>query len=232
MGVPQSHVKVLPGDPPVEIVLRRSARARRLTLRVSALDGRISLTRPVGVTEAEAMRFACDKAPWIRAQVARMEPVRRVVPGAVIPVDGVPRNVCAGVPGVDAVCIRISAARPAGPQVAAILKTLARERLAAAVAHHAAVLGVSPGRLTLRDTRSRWGSCTGRGDLMFSWRLVMAPADVLDYVAAHEVAHLRHMDHSRAFWATVEQTRPDWRDHRKWLRTEGHALHAWRFAAD
>lgn len=232
MGVQQSHVKVLPGDPPVEIVLRRSAQARRMTLRVSALDGRISLTRPMRVSEAEAMRFASEKAPWIRAQVARLEPVRRVALGITIPVQDVPLTVGAGVPGLDAAGIRVSTARPPGPQVAAVLKTLARERLAAAVAHHAAVLDVSPGRLTLRDTRSRWGSCTARGDLMFSWRLVMAPADVLDYVAAHEVAHLRHMDHSRAFWATVERTRPDWRNQRDWLRTHGTALHAWRFAAD
>lgn len=232
MGVQQSHVKMLPGDPPVEIVLRRSARARRITLRVSALDGRISLTRPIRVSEAEAMRFAHEKAPWIRAQVARLEPVRQVALGMTIPVEGVPLAVCAGVPGMDAAGIRVSPARPAGPQVAAILKTLARERLAAAVAYHAAALDLSPGRLTLRDTRSRWGSCTARGDLMFSWRLIMSPADVLDYVAAHEVAHLRHMDHSRAFWATVEQTRPDWRVHRDWLRTQGAALHAWRFAAD
>lgn len=232
MGVQLSHVKTLPGDPPVEIVLRQSAQARRITLRVSALDGRISLTRPQGVSEAEAMRFAVQKAPWIRAQVARVAPVRAVGVGVSVPVEGAPVTVREGKPGLDRDGIRVSPARPAGPQVAAILKTLARERLAASVSHHAAALGLSPGRLTLRDTRSRWGSCTGRGDLMFSWRLVMAPADVLDYVAAHEVAHLRHMDHSRAFWATVERTRPDWRAHRDWLRAQGATLHAWRFAAD
>ena len=232
MGAQQTHVKTLPGDPPVEIVLRRSARARRITLRVSALDGRISLTRPLAVSEAEAMQFAFQKAPWIRAQVARVAPPQAIEVGDSIPVEGAPLTVREGKQGIGREGIRISSARPAGPQVAAILKTLARERLAASVAHHAAALGVSPGRLTLRDTRSRWGSCTGRGDLMFSWRLVMAPTDVLDYVAAHEVAHLVHMDHSRAFWATVERTRPDWRDHRDWLRAEGAALHAWRFAAD
>ena len=178
------------------------------------------------------MRFAKEKAPWIRAQVARIAPVCRIGLGAEIPVEGIPLTVRAGVPGIDRKGLRVAETRPAGPQVAAILKTLARERLSASVAHHAAALDVRPGRLTLRDTRSRWGSCTGRGDLMFSWRLIMAPADVLDYVAAHEVAHLRHMDHSRAFWATVERTRPDWRVQRDWLRAEGASLHAWRFAAD
>lgn len=232
MGAHLNHVKTLPGDPPFEIVLRRSAQARRMTLRVSALDGRISLTRPAGVTEAEAMRFAEQKAPWLRAQVARVTPVRAVGVGVAVPVEGLPLVVSTGRPGIDRDGLRVSPARPAGPQVAAILKTLARERLVAAVSHHAEALGLSPGRLTLRDTRSRWGSCTGRGDLMFSWRLIMAPADVLDYVAAHEVAHLRHMDHSRAFWATVEETRPDWRVHRNLLRAEGAALHAWRFGAD
>jgi predicted metal-dependent hydrolase len=109
------------------------------------------------------------------------------------------------------------------------LKALARDRLAQCVARYTAALDVSHKALTLRDTRSRWGSCTSEGRLMFSWRLAMAEPDVLDYVAAHEVAHLVHMDHSPAFWAVVEKLRPDWREARDWLRREGPGLHAIRF---
>ena len=111
----------------------------------------------------------------------------------------------------------------------AFLKHEARTALAPAVDHHAASLGVTPARLTLRDTRSRWGSCTARGDLMFSWRLIMAPPEVLDYVAAHEVAHLVEMNHSRAFWDTVARTCPGFEEPRRWLKQNAEALHRFRF---
>jgi hypothetical protein len=84
-------------------------------------------------------------------------------------------------------------------------------------------------RITLRDTRSRWGSCTADGALMYSWRLILAPPSVLDYVAAHEAAHLVEMNHSARFWALVERLCPDWQAERAWLRREGAALQAWRF---
>jgi predicted metal-dependent hydrolase len=99
----------------------------------------------------------------------------------------------------------------------------------AAVARHAARLRLPVGRISLRDPRSRWGSCTATGDLMFSWRLVLAPAFVLDYVAAHEVAHLKEMNHSPAFWAVVRRLCPDYEAPREWLRRNGGALHGWDF---
>ena len=94
---------------------------------------------------------------------------------------------------------------------------------------YSAALGIPYARLTLRDTRSRWGSCTADGGLMYSWRLILTPPEVLDYVAAHEVAHLRHMDHSRAFWDTVEQLYGPWKAQRRWLRDHGSGLHRYRF---
>ncbi len=111
----------------------------------------------------------------------------------------------------------------------AFLKLRARDRLAAACDGFAASLGTHYRAIALRDTRSRWGSCTSEGNLMYSWRLVMAPPDVLDYVAAHEVAHRLEMNHSDRFWAHVERVCPDHKSHRRWLREEGTKLHAWRF---
>src|SRR5699024_841505 len=113
----------------------------------------------------------------------------------------------------------------AGPVVAAFLRHRAREALLAACGRHGAALARldldRPARtfagLVLRDTRSRWGSCSSRGRLMFSWRLAMAPDQVLDYVAAHEVAHLAHMDHSPAFWAVVTALFPAHPQARQWL---------------
>ena len=213
------------------VTIRRSARARRISLRVSRLDGRATLTLPRGVSEAEGLRFLAEKKDWLSRARSGLAPARHVDIGAQLPVLGVARTVVAG-PGRRAVLsddtIAAPAARP-GPAVLALLKMEARTRLAEAVARHSAVVGRRPGRLTLRDTRSRWGSCSSAGDLMFSWRLILAPEAVLDYVAAHEVAHLVHMDHSRAFWAVTERLVPDWRTHRDWLRVHGDTLHAWRF---
>jgi predicted metal-dependent hydrolase len=90
-------------------------------------------------------------------------------------------------------------------------------------------LGRRFSRLSLRDTRSRWGSCSSRGGLSYSWRLILAPPDVLDYVAAHEVAHLAEMNHSPAFWALVARLCPGYQAPRGWLRREGAGLHRYRF---
>ncbi len=232
MGPVRSITKTLPGDPPIDVVLRASARARRITLRISALDGRVTLTRPARTPEREAMAFAVEKSGWLRAQIARQAVPHFPAIGGAIPVEGRPCPVIAGPPGLTPGGLRVRPDRPAGPQVAAILKAAARDRLTRSVARHAAALGRPAGRITLRDTRSRWGSCNHRGDLMFSWRLVMAPPAVLDYVVAHEVAHLRHMDHSAAFWAVCEGLCPGWRGQRDWLRAHGAGLHAWRFAGE
>lgn len=224
---------VLPGSPPVEIVLKRSARARRFSLRVSRLDGRVTLSLPARAREAEAMAFARAQEEWLRETLAGM-PVRAGVGiGSVIPVEGrMLRLEPAGGRGVrvegEALLIPGDPAQ-AGVRAGAFLKALARDRLVAASDRHAAVIGRQVARVTLRDTRSRWGSCAQDGALMYSWRLVMAPPSVLDYVAAHEVAHMEQMNHSPAYWAVVDRLYPGWQVQRKWLHAEGQALHAFRF---
>jgi predicted metal-dependent hydrolase len=224
----------LAAAPAVEVHLKRTARARRLSLRVSSLDGRVTLTLPPHVPERVARAFAEEKARWIREAVGRIAGPVEVAPGAELPVEGAPLRLVAG-PGRaaqrDGDALLVPEGR-AGIAAEAWLKHLARARLVAAVDRHAARLGRKPGRITLRDPRSRWGSCSAQGNLMFSWRLAMAPASVLDYVAAHEVAHLAHMDHSPAFWRAVERLFPDHAAERCWLRREGSALHRYRFRAD
>ena len=224
----------LPGSPPVEIVLRRSARARRFTLRVSRMDGRVTLSIPVRAREAEAMAFLRAQEDWLRRMLAEMPAGGQVVaPGARLPVEGVELELvpAAGrqirVEGGAILVPGDPAQMPA--RVQAWLKARARDRLVAATDAHAATLGRRVSRVTLRDTRSRWGSCAASGAIMYSWRLIMAPPAVLDYVAAHEVAHLVEMNHSDAFWAVVSRLCPDWRTHRGWLRSEGQALQGWRF---
>ena len=114
-------------------------------------------------------------------------------------------------------------------RIATFLKQAARVHLSGACDTHARALGLSYGRISLRDTRSRWGSCSTQGNLMFSWRLIMAPPQVLDYVAAHEVAHLVEMNHSAAYWAVVARVFPDHKAPRRWLRDQGATLHRYRF---
>lgn len=222
----------LPGDPPLTVTLRRTARARRMTLRVGGNDGRVTLSIPRRTPRTEALAFLSQKEAWIRGQLAGLPAVQRAVPGASLPVAGRERHITTGPDRsihllADALVIP-DAPRP-GARIAGWLKETARRELDAATARHAREIGRPVARLTLRDTRSRWGSCTEDGRLMFSWRLAMAPPEVLDYVAAHEVAHLAEMNHSPAFWATVARLMPDYAPRRAWLRRHGTALLRWRF---
>ncbi|MBW4709402.1 M48 family metallopeptidase [Roseobacter sp. YSTF-M11] len=226
---------ILPGKPPIPLILRRSARARRISLRISQLDGRVTLTLPKRVAAHEAMEFAREKEGWIRKHLAARGADIDIAVGAFLPVGGLMHEVVPGT-GRQIAFDDGHVAVPGAPErvarrLAGHLKTLARARLAEASDHYAAKLGKPYSAITLRDTRSRWGSCTAEGRLMYSWRLILAPPDVLDYVAAHEVAHLAEMNHSQAFWQQVQRIHGDYEEPRAWLRREGGDLHRYRFEA-
>ena len=194
---------VLAGEPPVHVTLRKSARARRISLRVSRLDGRVTLTLPRGVPEAEGLAFAREKAAWLRAHLADRPDDVPVTHGTLLPLQGHLLTVAPGqgrLPRIEGDRLLVPGPEGrTGARIEGFLKAQARDALAHASDRYAAALGRSYTRITMRDTRSRWGSCSSRGGLMYSWRLIMAPPEVLDYVAAHEVAHLERMDHSPAF---------------------------------
>ncbi|MBF9029012.1 DUF45 domain-containing protein [Rhodobacterales bacterium HKCCE3408] len=225
---------ILPGDPPIEVALKRSARSRRFSLRVSRANGAVSMSLPVWADEREALRFLRDREDWLRAHVAAAPGLQRPKVGGKLPLFGTDRPIVAG-PGrsarFDGGVIRVPDDGRAATRLRAMLQAIARDRFAEAAARHAAALGRSHGRIVLRDTRSRWGSCTPSGDLMFSWRLVMAPPSVLDYVAAHEVAHLQELNHSPRFWAACARLCPGYKTERAWLRRHGPELLAWTFEA-
>lgn len=226
---------VLPGNPPVEVHLKRSARTRRFSLRVSRLDGKVTLSIPARAREGEALAFLRGQEGWLRETLQGMpeSAVSRVGLGTVLPVEGRRLTLAPGTGRG----IRVEGDRllvpgnpeTAGARVAAWLKVLARDRLAAASTRYAGLVGRAYSTLALRDTRSRWGSCSRDGRLMYSWRLIMAPPSVLDYVAAHEVAHLVELNHSPAYWAVVNRIYPGWEAERAWLHREGQALHRLRF---
>lgn len=222
----------LPGPPPVEILLRRSARARRFSLRVSQLDGRVTLSLPDWTREAEALAFIREKEGWIRAALARMPRGALVRPGGTILYAGQAVRLEPGpvrAPRLEGDVLLLPEGGRSAARVAAFLKLMARQHLHAACDRYTAALGRGHTGLVLRDPRSRWGSCTSDGKLMFSWRLVMAPPEVLDYVAAHEVAHLEEMNHAPAFWAVVARLMPDYARHQAWLRQHGAQLHGFVF---
>lgn len=229
----QATTTVLPGDPPLTIHWRRSARVRRMSLRVSALDGRITLTLPNRAAARLGHQFLTERAEWLRAAQANLPQACPVALGTVLPIEGVEHQLIGAAiraARTENDTLLVPFNRPAA-RAEAYLKLRARHRLDERVAHFAAQLGHSPRRITLRDPRSRWGSCTATGDLMFSWRLIMAPSTVLDYVVAHEVAHLAEMNHSAAFWAVVSRLCPGYAAPRGWLRTQGNALHRFRFSS-
>ncbi len=220
------------GHPPIEVRLKRNPRAKRLTLRLSRLDGKATLTIPTRISDAKAHDFLAEQEQWLRTQLAKSVNRQSVEIGGTVPFLGQPHMLQAATTKLIRAQDGHITINPTqtGPRLRAFMKTEARNALAPLIHKYAAQISRPINRLTLRDTRSRWGSCSVEGNLMFSWRLVMAPPEVLDYVAAHEVAHLAEMNHSSDFWAVVQLLMPDYKTHRHWLREHGAGLHAIDFS--
>lgn len=240
----QAFVEVCHGAERYRVAVKRVSRARRFTLRVRSATLDAVLTMPSGSSMRAARSFAERHAGWIGD---RLKTLPRKIPfaiGSTIPFRGAELPIVAST-GLRTVAFLECGVRPDGSRgpvlrvagtpaeqhrrVTAFLQAEARRDLEAAVKRHAAMVGRPVRTVTLRDTRSRWGSCSARGALNFSWRLVMAPPHVLDYLAAHEVAHLVHLDHSPAYWAVAARLSPDLSAAEAWLRAHGASLH--RFGA-
>ncbi|MCF6445484.1 M48 family metallopeptidase [Nereida sp. MMG024] len=223
---------VLQGEPTVTVQMRRSAAARRMSLRVSSLDGRVSLTVPKRGSEREALAFLHSKEMWLRKHLARQAPMINVDHGVEVPIGGQMYEVVQATKRgvhIEDRQLRVGGAANAGAKVQAYLKAQARLILHREADQFSQKLGKPYGKLTLRDTRSRWGSCSSSGNLNFSWRLIMAPPKVLSYVAAHEVAHLAQMNHSDRFWGVCRDLFGAYEEERTWLRVHGASLHQYRF---
>lgn len=215
----------------VTVCPRRSRRGRRLTLSLDPASGALRLSLPAGVSLAEGLRFVGEKRRWVLAHLAELPPPVPFAAGARLPLLGA-EHVIVHAPearrGVWRTTgeIRVSGqAEHLGRRVQDYLKREARREIAPRAHAKAARLERSIARLSLRDTRSRWGSCTADGALSFSWRLILAPEPVLDYVVAHEVAHLVHLDHGRRFWALVGALTAEVAGPCGWLKAHGAGLH-------
>jgi predicted metal-dependent hydrolase len=220
---------------PVEV--RRHSGARRLTLSVSKTRRVVVVTVPRHCRIAEAGRFLKSHIDWVRESLGRVPPPVPFIDGASIPLRGEMHRLCFIGPrrGAQVVCAghSVNARRlevagrseHAARRLQDWLLAEAHSDLDAHVTRHARSLGVRARRITLRDQGSRWGSCSANGLLSFSWRLILAPAFVLDYVAAHEVAHLVEMNHGPRFWTLVTAIHPRLEEAKRWLRQEGANLY-------
>ena len=226
------------------IRLRVDARARRVSLRVDAARREVVAIAPTARRLTDAVAFARSRAVWIAGQMAILPAPLALEPGAVVEVLGLPCRLEAAPgrarlhPATQDAPMRITA--PQGERfsstVVRLLKAEARRVLAERTAFHAAALGQPLPTVSIMDARGRWGSCTPArragfgaaarvGSIRYSWRLVLAPWDVMDYVAAHEVAHLVEANHGEGFWKVVESLIGDHKPHRAWLRGHGTRLH-------
>jgi len=237
MKLPPSEIVRLP--PPrgalapareIPVRWRPFARARHVSLRICPRAGACVVTLPPGSGRRAGLALVREHADWVVDRLAGLAPPVEFAPGATLLLGG-ERHVIRHRPQARGAVVLagrsivVPGARDALPRRAGeFLREEARLRIGELVLPHAAALGVKPRAIRVKDTRSRWGSCAPDGTLAFSWRLVMAPRWVTDYVVAHEVAHLREMNHSARFWTLVEGLTPHREAAVEWLRVEGPAL--------
>ena len=211
--------------------IRVSARARRIGLRIDAAGRRVELVLPRGVPASQGLRFLAARREWVAARFRTLHPPLPFAEGAIVPVLGIPhrirREFDVGAPPVAIVDgeIRVRGeAEHLARRLRDHLVATARREFTHRARRLAFRIGKSVARVSVRETKSRWGSCSGRANLSFSWRLIFAPESVVDYVVAHEVAHLSEMNHGPRFWRLVESLSPGSAVPREWLRRHRNRL--------
>lgn len=201
------QISIVHADSELAVTFLRSARARRVSLRVDSARRRIVLTAPLRLSRAMAVGFAEAQAGWIAARLKRLPARRPFLDGADVPLFGLSYRIrhrpdARGTVWVDGQEIHVAGRPEYLPRrLRDWLTGELRRRLVPLVHAKADRVQRPVKKIGVRDGRSRWGSCGPDGSLSFSWRLVFAPPEVLDYLVAHEVAHLVHMNHSARFWA-------------------------------
>jgi predicted metal-dependent hydrolase len=222
---------------PLRIV--ENDRARRLTLRIDAGGQGLRITVPPGLRRGEVEKFLHRHQGWLEQRLAKVPDRPQVRPGIKLPLYGVPHMIVhePGKRGTVSVgsdengpTLVIHGERVHLPRrLTDYLKREARREIGALVEKHTAKVGRKAKAVRFKDTSSRWGSCTSDGNLSFSWRIMMAPRPVINYLVAHEVAHLKEMNHGPKFWKLCEELCPDTERCKAWLKKNGSALQAIQF---
>ena len=213
------------------LAIRVNPRARRLLLCVDSAERKIDLVLPRGVPAEHGLTFLTAHRGWVAARLEDLPPSVPFVEGAIVPVFGVPHRIRReSDPAAPPVAIADGEIRVRGDpthlgrRVRDHLVRLARQELSRRARLYAARIDQTVLRVGIRDTKSRWGSCSTKGSLSFSWRLMLAPELVIDYVVAHEVAHLVEMNHGPRFWRLVQSLVPDIAPQRAWLKRHRNRL--------
>jgi len=212
------------------VAFRRSARASKISLRIDAAQGGVVITLPMRASRRAGLSLLQTHEAWVAEKLAALPGAVPFIPGAAVPVGDVPHiitpvTIGRGGAWIEDGRIYVTGGREfLARRVTDCLKRLARQRLTALTAEKARLAGLAPKCVRVKDTRTRWGSCAPDGTLAFCWRLIMAPDFVQDYVVGHEVAHLRHMNHGRHFWALTEMLTPHRSAAGAWLGSHGQAL--------
>jgi predicted metal-dependent hydrolase len=224
----------LPSGRTVEALITPRRGSKRMTLRVDPIGRRVVVNGPWRLSQRDALGFIHANGAWIETRLSALPTSAPFSEGSEILFRGRP-TLLARKPGRGAPIFHdgeTPSLEISGPEtrfdarVRQALKAFAHNDALVYSADLAAKLGKEPSGIALRDTRSRWGSCTSTGNIMLSWRLIGAPPRVFEYVVAHELAHLMELNHSPRFWAHVEALMPDWRPARAWLKAHGASLHA------
>ena len=219
----------------VPVRLYRNNRARRVILRIDShgdgTEDGVAVTLPRGAAQYEGLDLVQDKADWVLNGLDELAPRISFADGQAVPFCGVDHlirhapHIRGGVWREGAEIFVTGGLEHVARRVRDWLKGQAREQIVPRVREKASALGQRAGRISIRDTKSRWGSCSADGNLSFCWRLVMAPVAVIDYVVAHEVAHLVELHHGPKFWRAVEGLTEDVSGSRKWLSANGDRLY-------
>lgn len=226
------------GNRSVPITIKENQRATRITLRIEPGGKALKMTIPYGLHHREVDDFLERHNGWLKAKLSKFSQEEGSIrDGGMIAIRGVAHRIehTGTLRGVTQLArnaegeavLRVSGApEHMGRRIATFLKKEARADLERLVALHAGAIGKPVRSISMKDTRSRWGSCSHDGNLSFSWRIVMAPEGVIDYLAAHEVAHLKEMNHGPKFWALCNRLCPDMEASKAWLKRHGSQLHA------
>jgi predicted metal-dependent hydrolase len=221
---------------PMLLTIRQNERATRITLRIEPGGRALKMTIPRGLALREINAFLDRHQGWLLTKLSKFSNETGLSDGGEIALRGVAHRIrhTGGLRGLteaverDGVAMLSVSGLPehVGRRIATFLKKEARKDLERLVALHAGTIRASVSSISMKDTRSRWGSCSSTGNLSFSWRIVMAPPMVIDYLAAHEVAHLREMNHGPRFWALCRKLCPHMKEAKAWLKRHGSHLHA------